>query len=159
MVDFKFRVLDIIRGTTVDGPGFRTAIYFSGCDHRCPGCHNPQSWDFNGGEEMSLSEILNIVEAEDFDVTLTGGDPLYFPEKITELAKQIVEKGHSIWLYTGFTIEEIMSSERLSMPLPYLEAIVEGPFIESLRDTDLWFRGSSNQRIIHVDSLKICQNE
>lgn len=159
MEEIKFRVLDIVRGTTVDGPGFRTAIYFAGCDHRCPGCHNPQSWDFNGGEEISLSEIMETIEEEDFDVTLTGGDPLYFPEKITVLSKHIVEKGHTVWLYTGFTIEEIMNSERLLMPLPYLEAIVEGPFIESLRDTDLQFRGSSNQRIIHIGELKICKNE
>lgn len=159
MEDIKFRVLDIVRGTTVDGPGFRTAIYFAGCDHRCPGCQNPQSWDFNAGDEMSLSEIMEIIEEEDFDVTLTGGDPLYFPEKIKELAKRIVDLGHTVWLYTGFTIEEILDSERLSLPLSYLEAVVEGPFIESLRDTDLQFRGSSNQRIIHVDKLKICQNE
>ncbi len=145
-----YRVLDIVRGTTVDGPGFRTAIYFAGCGHQCPGCHNPQSWDFDGGTEMSLSELMKIIEEEDFDVTLTGGDPLYHPESIAELAKTIQESGHKVWLYTGFTIEEIMASEKLSLPLPYLDAIVEGPFIQSLRDPDLPFRGSSNQRIIHA---------
>lgn len=143
-----YNVLDIIRGTTVDGPGFRTAIYFAGCHHRCPGCHNPQSWDFNGGTEMSLSELMAIIEDEDFDVTLTGGDPLYKSESIAVLAKKIQESGHKVWLYTGFTIEEILSSPSLSMPLPYIDTIVEGPFIQSLRDPDLPFRGSSNQRII-----------
>ncbi len=145
-----YKVLDIIKGTTVDGPGFRTAIYFAGCRHQCPGCHNPQSWDFNSGKEMTLSEIMEIVEEEDFDVTLTGGDPLYNPEKIAILAKRIKETGHTVWLYTGFTIEEILSSESLSLPLPYLDTIVDGPFIQSLRDPDLQFRGSSNQRIIHL---------
>ncbi|MDE7419687.1 MAG: anaerobic ribonucleoside-triphosphate reductase activating protein [Muribaculaceae bacterium] len=144
-----YRVLDIIKGTTVDGPGFRTAIYFAGCSHQCPGCHNPQSWDFNGGKEMSLEDLMEIIEEEDFDVTLTGGDPLYKPGSIAILAKAIKESGHTVWLYTGFTIEEILASPSLSIPLPYIDTIVEGPFIQSLRDPDLPFRGSSNQRIIH----------
>lgn len=153
-----YRVLDILRGTTVDGPGFRTAIYFAGCRHACPGCHNPQSWDFNAGTEMTLDQIMDIVEEEDFDVTLTGGDPLYRPKEIAALAEKIKESDHKVWLYTGFTIEEILASEELSLPLPYLDAIVDGPFIEALRDPDLPFRGSSNQRIIfmqanHSDNL------
>ncbi|MDE7409092.1 MAG: anaerobic ribonucleoside-triphosphate reductase activating protein [Muribaculaceae bacterium] len=144
----KYRVLDIIKGTTVDGPGFRTAIYFAGCRHACPGCHNPQSWDFNGGTEMTLEQLMAVIEEEDFDVTLSGGDPLYHPEEIAILAKRIQESGHKVWLYTGFTIEQILASEHLSLPLSYLDAIVDGPYIESLRDPDLPFRGSSNQRII-----------
>ncbi len=148
-----YRVLDIIRGTTVDGPGFRTAIYFAGCRHACPGCHNPQSWDFNAGTDMTIEELMTVIEEEDFDVTLSGGDPLYHPEEIAILAKRIKETGHSVWLYTGFTIEEILDSDRLSLPLPYLDAIVDGPFVESLRDTDLQFRGSSNQRILHYPFL------
>ena len=147
-----YRVLDIVRGTTVDGPGFRTAIYFAGCRHACPGCHNPQSWDFNGGTEMTLDELMAIIEEEDFDVTLSGGDPLYHAEEITELARQIQAVGHKVWLYTGFTIEEILSSPMLSKPLPYIDTVVEGPFIQALRDPDLRFRGSSNQRIIHDPS-------
>ncbi len=143
-----FKVLDIIRGTTVDGPGFRTAIYFAGCRHGCPGCHNPQSWDFDAGNEMTLEELMDIIKEEDFDVTLSGGDPLYHPEEIAILAKAIKEAGYKVWLYTGFTIEEIQASEKLSAPLPYLDTIVDGPYIAALRDPDLPFRGSSNQRII-----------
>lgn len=150
MENISFRVLDIVRGTTVDGPGFRTAIYFAGCHHKCPGCHNPQSWDFEAGTEMTLEEIMQVVEEEDFDVTLSGGDPLYSAEDIAILARAIKETGHTVWLYTGFTYEEIMESPRLSAPLPYLEAIVEGPYMEALRDPDLLFRGSSNQRIIRL---------
>lgn len=146
----NYRVLDIVRGTTVDGPGFRTAIYFAGCNHACPGCHNPQSWDFSGGDEMSLEELIAIVEEEDFDVTLSGGDPLMHPQEIAALCKEIKKLGKNIWLYTGYTIEEIQADERLQAPLPYLDVIVEGPFVESLKDPDLQFRGSSNQRIIYV---------
>lgn len=146
-----FNVLDIVRGTTVDGPGLRTSIYLAGCTHNCKGCHNPQSHRFDAGNTMTLGEILEIVREEDFNVTLTGGDPLCSPESTLILAKAIRHAGYTVWLYTGFTIEEIEADERLSAVLPYLEAVVEGPFIEELRDTDLLFRGSSNQRIIRPE--------
>ena len=145
----SFMIMDIIRGTTVDGPGFRTAIYLSGCLHDCPGCHNPQSHDPNAGVKMSLREVLEIVKEEDFDVTLTGGDPLFNPESVLVLAKAIREEGYGIWLYTGYTIEQIYDSPRLAAILPFLDAVVDGPYLEGLRDPDLKFRGSSNQRIIY----------
>lgn len=146
----KVHILDIIRGTTVDGPGFRTSIYFAGCRHECPGCHNPQSWDFNGGRETDIDDIMKIVIEEDFDVTLTGGDPMYQPEIVKELSRRVKEAGHSVWVYTGFTWEEIQNDRRLMDALEYVEAIVDGPFIMSLRDTDLKFRGSSNQKIVFL---------
>lgn len=146
----KVRILDIIRGTTVDGPGFRTSIYFAGCRHECPGCHNPQSWDFNGGRETDIDDIMKIVIEEDFDVTLTGGDPMYQPEIVKELSRRVKEAGHSVWVYTGFTWEEIQNDRRLMDALEYVEAIVDGPFIMSLGDTDLKFRGSSNQKIVFL---------
>ncbi|MDE7382003.1 MAG: anaerobic ribonucleoside-triphosphate reductase activating protein [Muribaculaceae bacterium] len=148
-----FNILDIRRGTTVDGPGFRTSIYFAGCNHHCKDCHNPDSWDFNGGKRMSLREILEIIKEEDFNVTLTGGDPLMHPEEIAILAKEINNIGYSIWLYTGYTIEQIQTNPRLSLPLPYLEAIVDGPFLPEEKDPDLLFRGSRNQRIIYMNDL------
>lgn len=147
------KILDIVRGTTVDGPGFRTSIYFAGCCHKCPGCHNPQSWDFNSGDDVSIDEIMQIIEEEDFDVTFSGGDPLYHTNEVKELSRRIVEFGHKVWLYTGFTKEEIESTPKLFDALEYIDTIVEGPFIEALKDTDLRFRGSSNQRIIPVSSM------
>lgn len=144
------RVLDIMRGTTVDGPGFRTSIYVAGCNHRCPGCHNPQSWDFEAGQEMSVEELMEIVAEEDFDVTLSGGDPLYQPEAVAELAARVRSIGHTVWVYTGFTWEQIQQTPRLMGALKDVEAIVEGPFVESLKDSDLLFRGSSNQRIVYL---------
>lgn len=151
--NINFHVLDIIRGTTVDGPGFRTAIYLSGCSHQCTGCHNPQSWNPKAGDIMSLNDILDIVMSEDFDVTLTGGDPLFDPYKTMLLAKSIKEAGYGIWLYTGYVFEDILKDKGLSSPLPYIDVVVDGPYVESLRDPDLKFRGSSNQRIIPVRDL------
>lgn len=154
--DMVLRILDILEETTADGPGFRTSIYSAGCAHRCPGCHNPQSWDFGGGREVTVEELLAVVKADEFaDVTFSGGDPLYQVEAFTELARRIKEEtGKTIWCYTGFTYEEILADKRLSMILPYLDVLVDGPFISDLRDPDLPFRGSSNQRIIHLKEQK-----
>ncbi|MCM1290986.1 MAG: anaerobic ribonucleoside-triphosphate reductase activating protein [Prevotella sp.] len=143
------KILNIIRGTTVDGPGFRTAVYMSGCTHACPDCHNPQSHNPFAGEEISIEEIMDVIREEDFDVTLTGGDPLMHVEDALEIAKRTKKLGHTVWLYTGYTLEQILASERLRIILPYIDAIVDGPFIKSLHDPDLLFRGSSNQRIIY----------
>ena len=105
-----------------------------------------------GGREVSVEELLEVVKADEFaNVTFSGGDALYQVEAFTELARRIKEEtGKTIWCYTGFTYEEILADERLSMILPYLDTIVDGPFMAELRDPDLPFRGSSNQRIIHL---------
>ncbi len=148
----KIRILDILEETMADGPGLRTSIYCAGCAHHCPGCHNPQSWDFNAGREATVDELLAVIKEDKFcNVTFSGGDPLYQVEAFTELARRIKEEtGKNIWCYTGFTYEEILADNRLSMILPYIDTLVEGPFIQELRDPDLHFRGSSNQRIIHI---------
>lgn len=149
-MDSTIQVIDIMPGTTVDGPGLRTSIYVAGCRHACPGCHNPQSWNFDEGVPMTVAEIMERVEDEGFNVTLTGGDPLWQVEKIIPLAQAVKSRGYNLWCYTGFTWEDIVASERLSAILPWVDVIVEGRFQEKLRDISLRFRGSSNQRMILV---------
>ena len=146
------RILDILHQTMADGPGFRTAIYCAGCAHHCKGCHNPQSWDFKGGFEVSVDELLQIIKEDSLsNVTFTGGDPFYQVEAFTELARRIKqETGKTIWCWTGFTYEEILADEHLAQMLPWLDVLVDGPFILEQRDTDLLFRGSPNQRIIYL---------
>lgn len=150
MPDVTLRVLDIVDGTIVDGPGLRTSIYFAGCAHHCHGCHNPQSWNFNAGHDMTITELVEHIRENDFDVTLSGGDPMYQIDAIIPLCREIRALGKNIWLYTGYTIEEIEESASLSRILNEVDAIVEGPFIESQRDLSLHFRGSANQRIIKL---------
>lgn len=144
------RVIDIVPGTTVDGPGLRTSIYFAGCTHRCPGCHNPESWAADAGREMSIDEILYEVEENGFDVTFSGGDPMFQASELSVLARRIKESGKTIWCYTGFTYEAVMADARMRDVLGAVEVLVDGPFVESLKDPDLLFRGSSNQRLIDV---------
>ena len=101
---------------------------------------------------MTVQELLDIVKSDEFaNVTFSGGDPLYQVEAFTELARRIKEEtGKTIWCYTGFTYEEVLADERLSQILPYIDTLVEGPFMMDLRTTELPFRGSSNQRIIKL---------
>lgn len=146
----KLRVLDFVEGTSVDGPGLRTTIYFAGCQHHCPGCHNPQSWDMDGGREMTIDEITEVIEKNGFNVTFSGGDPLYQAEGVTELALRLRDLGYTLWCYTGFLWEEIKDQPRYRQLLECLDVLVDGPFIASLRDTELLFLGSSNQRLIRV---------
>lgn len=147
------RILQIVPGTSVDGPGLRTSIYLAGCSHRCPGCHNPASWDFGGGTEISVDELADIVIAHGFNVTLTGGDPLQCPNPaaLMRLVGKLKQEGLKVWCYTGYTIEELSEMKQLQSLINEFEAIVEGPFIAAERDTDLRFRGSRNQRIVRPD--------
>ncbi len=148
----KIRILDILEETMVDGPGLRTSIYCAGCAHHCPGCHNPQSWDFASGREVDVLEILEIIKSDEFaDVTFSGGDPLYQVEAFTELARLIKEQSDkTIWCYTGFLYEEVLADPRMRQILPYLDVLVDGPYLADLRDPELPFRGSSNQRVIYL---------
>lgn len=146
----NLRVLKIIDGTTVDGIGLRTSIYFAGCSHQCAGCHNPQSWNTDGGYEISVDDILRQVIENDLDVTFSGGDPLLQVEPLTRLAEKIKEAGKNIWCYTGYTFEEILANPRLKQILPHVDVVVDGPFLLDRRDISLHFRGSDNQRVIDV---------
>lgn len=145
-------VLRIIEDTMVDGPGFRTSIYCAGCQHQCPGCHNPQSWDFEGGHPMSTEEIMRIIEADPYaNVTFSGGDPMYQPEGFTELARAIkIRTTKNIWCYTGFTFETLINNPRQRALLEQIDVLVDGPFVKSQRDESLYFRGSRNQRLVDV---------
>lgn len=150
-------VLDIIHDTMVDGPGFRTSIYCAGCPNACPGCHNPQSWDIKQGREMSTAQIMAEIESDPFaNVTFSGGDPMFQAEGFCELAQAIKSQTQkTIWCFSGFTFEVLLKNPEQRKLLQFIDALVDGPFVQSLRDEDLLFRGSSNQRILDVPkSLK-----
>ena len=145
------RILDIVEDTMVDGPGFRTSIYCAGCRHACLGCHNPQSWSFDGGREMTVEQIMRIIEADPYaNVTFSGGDPMYQAAGFAELAQTIHQRTQKdIWCYTGFTFESLIQDDQREL-LSHIDVLVDGPFIRALHDPDLLFRGSSNQRLIDV---------
>ena len=147
-------ILEIVEDTTVDGPGFRTSVYSSGCPHRCPGCHNPQSWEIDNGHPVETEEILKIILADPFaDVTFTGGDPMFQPQGFAELAQAIRENStKNIWCYTGYRFEDLLQKPAQKALLEQIDVLVDGRFIDALKDDELRFRGSSNQRIIDVQA-------
>lgn len=149
----KLRVLDIVMDTVVDGPGLRASIYLAGCYHRCPGCHNPQSWDMNGGKEMEVDEIVEILKQSGHTkFTITGGDPFYQPMGLLELVVRTRKEipGSNIWCYTGFLFEDLLDREEMVLILKNIDVLVDGPFIQELRDETLMYRGSSNQRVLEI---------
>ena len=140
----------------MDGPGLRTSIYFAGCDHHCEGCHNPQSWSAEAGQEMTEEEILDKIAYNDFPVTFTGGDPFFNAEAVAHLAKRIKEEQYrNIWCFTGYRWEQLITTERFRPLLEHIDVLVDSPFILKQRNIQLRFRGSDNQRIIDVqESLR-----
>lgn len=148
----KLSILDIVEDTTVDGPGFRTTIYCAGCPNHCPGCHNPQSWDIDNGHDVDIEDILEVILADPFaDVTFSGGDPMFQPRGFAALARSIKERsGKNIWCYTGYLFEQLLENPAQRELLELVDVLVDGRFVEALKDEQLRFRGSSNQRIIDV---------
>ena len=148
------RVIDIVEDTMVDGPGFRTSVYCAGCRHHCPGCHNPQSWSFDAGHDISVDDIMQVIVSDPYaNVTFSGGDPMYQAVGFTELARAIRQQTQkTIWCYTGFCFEQLVDMPAQRALLEQTDVLVDGPYIADLRDTDLIFRGSSNQRLIDVQA-------
>ena len=146
------RIIRIVEGTSVDGPGLRTYIYFAGCRHHCPGCHNEHTWDFRAGSEATVAEVMETVRYNGFNVTFSGGDPMYQADAILPLAKALRAEGYGIWCYTGFTYEELaeQGTEAQRALLELIDVLVDGPFVMSQRDTSLLFRGSANHRLLHM---------
>ena len=153
----KIKIANILYETMTDGVGIRTSIYAQGCPHHCEGCHNPQTWDINGGKEYEINELFNIIASEEFsNVTFSGGDPLFQIEAFTELAKMIKNKTNkTIWCYTGYTYEQVRESTKMRVILPFIDVLVDGRFVLEKRNTDLKFRGSENQRIIYLKDGEI----
>ena len=156
MKENMLRVINISEGTSVDGPGLRTSIYFAGCSHHCEGCHNPQSWSPEAGRDMSEEELLEVIAYNDFPVTFSGGDPFFRSEEMAHLARRIKqEQGRNIWCFTGYRWEQVVDNERFLPLLQQIDVLVDGRFELTQRDTQLRFRGSGNQRIIDVqESLR-----
>ena len=138
----------------IDGDGIRTVIWFQGCLHKCPGCHNPETHDLNGGKEFDIETVLEQIDNLKYQngITLSGGDPFYQAKAAAAIAKHAHEIGLNVWAYTGFIYEELISEydkDRIEL-LNNIDVLVDGPFILSLKSLECKFRGSKNQRIIDV---------
>ena len=141
-----------------NGTGVRTVLWVSGCDIHCYNCHNQQTWDFNSGipfTDDTMQEILyNLSKPYIKGITLSGGHPLdpHNAPKVLEIVKRVkmVFPNKDIWIYSGYVWEDIIKDETLREILKYTDVLVDGAYVDELRDISLAFRGSSNQRIIDV---------
>lgn len=135
----------------VDGPGLRAVIWTQGCPHRCPGCHNPQTHDPEGGREVSTDYLISCIDnLKGHDgITFSGGDPMMQPHECSIIAKHAKEKGLNVWCYTGFLYEQLTHPDQQEF-LKYIDVLVDGPFIQCFLSYDAKFRGSTNQRLIDV---------
>lgn len=155
----SLRVHGVVCDSVVDGPGLRDVVFVQGCPHRCPGCQNPGSWDFEGGSVVDVADIISIIPSSPLTsgVTFSGGEPFCQASPLVEIAKHAKKKGLNLWVYTGYTWEELM---KLSDPavrelLSYVDALVDGRYLQEERNISLPYRGSRNQRLIDVQmSLK-----
>ena len=137
-----------------NGSGVRVSLFVSGCRHHCKGCFNQQTWDFNYGEKFEFKTALELDNALDdpyiSGLSILGGEPLE-PENV-EIVTALCEMVYcfhpelTIWLYTGFLYEDVKDLEIMK----YIHVLVDGRFVEELKDISLKFKGSSNQRIIDV---------
>jgi anaerobic ribonucleoside-triphosphate reductase activating protein len=149
----KVRIAGISQESVTDGPGVRLVLFFQGCPHACPQCHNPQTWDFSGGEEFEIETLINRLQITRIlsGVTFSGGEPFVQAKAAIQIARFIKSQNLNLWVYTGYCWEDLL----LNLDKPgYLDlialsdVIVDGPFRKELRDLSLPYRGSSNQRFI-----------
>jgi anaerobic ribonucleoside-triphosphate reductase activating protein len=147
--------------SVVDGPGIRLVIFAQGCPHHCPGCHNQETWDPDGGWEISEEEIIGRINQGKLlrGVTFSGGEPFAQAAEFASLAARISAKGLDIVTYSGYTFEELLKGSEADADMRRLleltDLLVDGPFLMEQRDIGLTFRGSLNQRLIRLpDSLQ-----
>ncbi|MDR0898482.1 MAG: anaerobic ribonucleoside-triphosphate reductase activating protein [Oscillospiraceae bacterium] len=153
MSEMKLRVAGLVIDSIVDGAGLRLSVFVQGCPHHCLGCHNPQSHDPLGGKEMPIAEIAAKAARNPLlsGITLTGGEPLAQAAACLALVRALPES-MNVWLYTGYTYEEIMESgeaDKLAL-LDACDVLVDGRFVLAERSLSLMFRGSRNQRVIDL---------
>ena len=151
---------NITKEDMLNGDGLRVVLWTAGCNHHCKGCHNPITWDENGGIPFDAEAEAELFEALDKSyidgITFSGGDPL-FPNNREEVARLIRKcvndyPSKTIWLYTGYLWEEVKDLDFIK----YIDVLADGEFVEALKDNNIQWVGSSNQRIIDVKkSLEI----
>lgn len=154
----KIRLAGVVRESIVDGPGIRLTVFTQGCPHKCEGCHNPHTHDFNGGYISDTHNILKAIKENPMlqGITFSGGEPFMQCKPLIELAQECHKLGLNVMSYTGYTFEQLTDGFETHPEwkelMENIDILVDGPFILSQRSLMLHFRGSKNQRILDVPS-------
>lgn len=146
------------RESVIDGPGIRAVVFFQGCRHHCPGCHNPETWDEAAGTEMSVDEIWRNLAVTPLvsGITLTGGEPFLQPAAALDLIHKARLESMDIWIYSGYVWNQLLDHpDPLVLELlSACDVLVDGPFLQNQKRLDLPYRGSANQRLIDIQKSK-----
>ena len=156
------RIAGVMHESIVDGPGVRFVVFAQGCPHHCPGCHNRETWDPSGGEEWTVRDLFRVVRKAPGYVqglTLSGGEPFAQAAQMADLASLArKQKKWNIVTYTGYVYEDLMNmaktDQEVARLLELTDILVDGLYVEQLRDIVLRFRGSANQRIIDMKATR-----
>ncbi len=150
------KIAGTVQDSIVDGPGFRFTLFTQGCPHKCPGCHNPQTHDFSGGEELSTDEIIKKLLSNPLTdgITFSGGEPFEQASDCAVIAAAARQHGLNVWCYSGYTFEELLEKSRVDSGVMELlkltDVLVDGKFILEEKSYNVPWRGSRNQRLIDV---------
>lgn len=151
MLDNIIYVANIVDNTIVDGEGFRTSLYVSGCDICCEDCHNKEWWDINKGTPMTINEAFYKINFDITNITFIGGEPMLQAKALALLAEKIKsETNKNIWIYSGHTFEDILINKDYYNLIKYCDVLVDGKFDKAYFKNNLRFKGSTNQRIIDI---------
>lgn len=159
-MDEKVRVSGIVKHSLVDGPGIRCTVFFQGCPHNCPGCHNPDTHAPDGGTETDVEDVIQTIRKAKFldGITLSGGDPFLQPLAVKRIADAAHQMGLNVWAYSGWTFEQLVDGTLGNVTadaVRSVDVLVDGPFILEKKSDTCLYRGSTNQRLIDVqNSLK-----
>ena len=143
----------IVEDSIVDGPGIRVTFFCQGCPHHCPGCHNPETWDFSGGTAMEEEQLVQIVRSNPLcrGVTFSGGEPFAQASAFARLGRLLKAQGYELASYSGYTFEELfLGTPEQRALLETIDVLIDGPFLQAQKSLELAFRGSRNQRILDV---------
>jgi len=150
----EIRLAGIVNDSITDGPGLRFVLFTQGCLHHCPGCHNPQTWDVEGGQGDTAAAIYEQIRANPLldGVTFSGGEPFLQAEALLPLARMIRAGGYELAIYSGYTLEELLQlpDPAVGELLKQANILIDGPYVQAERSLSLSFRGSKNQRILDV---------
>jgi len=157
----------VTKDSIVDGPGFRAVIWTQGCKHNCKGCHNKGTHSFDGGFLQDIEEVKEELRGLRLHkgITFSGGEPFEQPYECIEIAKEAKRLGLDIWAYTGYVYEELINEqgerykEGWKEFLGYIDVLVDGPFMLEKKNLQLKFKGSENQRILQLNTMRRCRGE
>jgi len=156
------KIAGITYESLVDGPGIRVVVFVQGCEMACPHCHNPESWSKTSGRDYTVREVIRMVKKAGpgkklvRGVTFSGGEPFLQAGDLAQIAYEAKRIGWDVTTYTGYTYEELAAREDTGVQalLKLTDYLIDGPYMHEKRDLDLKFRGSTNQRVIDMDTTR-----